>query len=84
MSHFTLAEILVYLFLLGKSYQVKHRPPQFTPVNNAALTSQADQTDNPVIRKEFDSKANNNLQKTVNPFSKAAQGTDGLHAILYP
>lgn len=73
----SLAEILVDLFLLGKSYQAKHRPPQFTPVNNAAVTTQADQTDNPVINREFDSKTNKNLQKTVNPFSKAAKGTGG-------
>lgn len=65
-------------FFLGKSQQVNHQAPIFTPVNGATVTSQADQNNPliPVRRNGFETVATVNSQKPINPFRKAAKGTE--------
>ena len=50
----------------------------FTRVNSAAVISQACQHNqlNPVVENSFEAKATSNSETPINPFRKAANGTD--------
>ena len=73
-------KICVNLFLSGKGQQLKHPPPppMFTPVNGAPVISQTDQHNqlNPVLENSFEAKATSNSETSINPFRKAANGTE--------
>ncbi|KAL9979904.1 hypothetical protein ACROYT_G008421 [Oculina patagonica] len=65
----------------GKSQQVNHQSPLFTPVNGTAVTSQAGQDNppNPTQRNGFEAKATGSSQKPINPFRKAVKGNGYAH-----
>lgn len=65
-------------FFLGKSQQVNHQSPLFTPVNGTAVTSQAGQDNllNPAQKNGFEAKATGSSQKPINPYRKAVKGTE--------
>ena len=73
-------KICVNVFLSGTGHQLKYPPPPpiFTPVNSAAVICQADQHNqlNPVLENSFEAKATSNYETPINPFRKAANGTD--------
>ncbi|KAL9979905.1 hypothetical protein ACROYT_G008423 [Oculina patagonica] len=59
----------------GKSQQVNHQSPLFTPVNGTAVTSQAGQDNllNPAQKNGFEAKATGSSQKPINPYRKAVK-----------
>ena len=73
-------KIYFNVFLSGKGQQLKYPPlpPMFTPVNGAPVISQTGKHNqlNPVLENSFEANAISNSETPINPFRKAANGTD--------